>query len=165
MRKLCLLTLVLLPQLLIQASATNLFLGPLINAEWLIDNIDDVVILDSRKEIDTFSKEGHIENALLVDVNKIRIEREINGKKLTRMRPDAKSFQQFMRQHGINNDSNVVLTQRGKTPGQVAGAGTTLPPTQVLLDRGRRPVGGCGRSRGDGPAALSGQGLLDTRPV
>lgn len=102
--------------------ASNAFPGPLINAEWLASNIDDVVILDTRKELDSFTKEGHIENAILVDVNKIRIDRVIDGKKLTRMRPDSKSFQQFMRQHGINNDSKVVITHRGKTPGHVAGA-------------------------------------------
>lgn len=103
-------------------SHADFFPKPLINAEWLIDNIDNVVILDSRKELDSFTKEGHIENAILVDVNKIRIDRKVDGKILTRMRPDAKSFQKFMRTNGINNDSNIVLTHRGKTPGQVAGA-------------------------------------------
>jgi len=102
--------------------ADNYFPSPLINAEWLVNNIDGVVILDSRKELDTFTKEGHIEKAILVDVNKIRINRLIEGKELTRMRPDAKSFENFMRLHGINNDSHVVLTHRGKTPGHVAGA-------------------------------------------
>jgi len=96
--------------------------GPLINAEWLAENIEQVQILDTRKELDSFNKEGHIENAVLVDVNKIRIDREIDGKKLTRMRPDPASFQAFMRKHGINNDSQVVITHRGKTPGHVAGA-------------------------------------------
>lgn len=96
--------------------------GPLIDADWLAENIDKVQILDTRKELDTFTKEGHIENAVLVDVNKIRIEREIDGKKITRMRPDPDSFQAFMRQHGINNDSIVVITHRGKTSGHVAGA-------------------------------------------
>lgn len=122
MKKICFLTLLLFSQIYNPASATNLFPGPLINAEWLAENIDEVVILDSRKELDTFTKEGHIENAILVDVNKIRIDRVIDGKKLTRMRPDAESFQHFMRLHGINNDSHIVLTHRGKTPGQVAGA-------------------------------------------
>lgn len=104
------------------AKAENFFPSPLINADWLVNYIDKVVVLDTRKELDTFAKEGHIENAVLVDVNKIRIDREIDGKKLTRMRPDAKSFEEFMRKHGVNNNSLVVITHRGKTPGQVAGA-------------------------------------------
>ncbi len=114
--------LILVTQFVTNVLADSLFSGPLINAEWLADNIDEVVILDSRKELDTFTKEGHIENAILVDANKIRINRVIDGKKLTRMRPDAKNFQQFMRLHGINHDSQIVLTHRGKTPGHVAGA-------------------------------------------
>ena len=104
------------------ARADNFFPSPLVNADWLTNHIDDVVILDTRKELDTFSKEGHIENAILVDVTKIRIEREIEGKKLTRMRPDPKSFQGFMRKHGVNNNSQVIITHRGKTSGHVAGA-------------------------------------------
>ncbi len=94
---------------------------PLVNGEWLINNADDVLVLDVRKEIKTFA-EGHIPGAVLVDVNKIRIEREIDGKLLTRMRPDAASFEKFMRAHGVNDDSRVVLTHRGENPGNVAGA-------------------------------------------
>ncbi len=102
--------------------ADNSLPAALIDAEWLVNNFDDVVILDTRKDIDTFTTEGHIENAILVDVKKIRIDREIDGKELTRMRPDATSFQKFMRAHGINNNSQVVITHRGKKSGQVAGA-------------------------------------------
>jgi thiosulfate/3-mercaptopyruvate sulfurtransferase len=104
------------------AKAENAFPGPLINADWLVNHIDDVVVLDTRKELETFVNEGHIENAILVDVNKIRIEREIDGKKLTRMRPDATSFQHFMRKHGINNNSHVVISHRGIKPGHIAAA-------------------------------------------
>ncbi len=104
------------------ANAKSIFPKPLINAEWLVENIENVIILDTRKDLDSFNKNGHIENAIPVDVNKIRMEREIDGKKLTRMRPDPKSFETFMRDHGINNDSQIVITHEGKTPGQVAGA-------------------------------------------
>ncbi len=104
------------------AVSKNIFPNPLINAEWLVEHIDDVIVLDTRKDLDSFNKVGHIENAILVDVTKIRIEREIDGKMLTRMRPDAKTFETFMRDHGVNNDSQIVITHEGKTPGQVAGA-------------------------------------------
>lgn len=95
--------------------------GPLVNGEWLVDNRDDLLVLDVRKETGTFA-EGHIPGAFLVDVNRIRIDREIDGKTLTRMRPDSASFQKFMRAHGVNNDSRIVITHRGETPGHVAGA-------------------------------------------
>jgi len=104
------------------ANATSLFPKALINAEWLSEHIDDVIILDTRKDLESFTKNGHIENAILVDVTKIREDRIIDGKKLTRMRPEPKSFEKFMRDHGINNDSQIVITHQGKTPGQVAGA-------------------------------------------
>ncbi len=95
--------------------------GPLVDGEWLSANLDEVLVLDVRKETDTFA-EGHIPGARLVDVNLIRIERKIDNKNMTRMRPDAASFEQFMRVHGVNNDSIVVLTHRGEKPGHVAGA-------------------------------------------
>ncbi len=95
--------------------------GPLVDGEWLSANLDEVLVLDVRKETDTFA-EGHIPGARLVDVNLIRIERKIDNKNMTRMRPDAASFEQFMRAHGVDNDSIVVLTHRGEKPGHVAGA-------------------------------------------
>lgn len=106
----------------LQMAQAGYFPGPLINSDWLSEHIDEVTVLDVRKELQSFSEEGHIENAVLVDVGKIRVEREIDGKKLTRMRPDAKQFEDFMRRHGVNKKSNIVITHRGKTPGQVAGA-------------------------------------------
>lgn len=95
--------------------------GPLITGEWLVNNIDEVLVLDVRKDIKSFA-DGHIPGAILVNVKEIRIEREINDKNMTRMRPDPAGFEKFMRAHGVNNDSTVVLTHLGKTPGQVTGA-------------------------------------------
>jgi thiosulfate/3-mercaptopyruvate sulfurtransferase len=95
--------------------------GPLVNGEWLVENRDAVVVLDVRKETGTFA-DGHIPGAVPVDVTKIRIERGVEGKKLTRMRPDPASFEKFMRDHGVDDDSIVVISHPGDQPGQVAGA-------------------------------------------
>ncbi len=95
--------------------------GPLVGGEWLVENIDEVLVLDVRKEIETYAN-GHIPGAVPVDVGKIRIERQIDGKKLTRMRPDPATFERFMRAHGVNADSTVVISHPGDQPGQVAGA-------------------------------------------
>lgn len=94
---------------------------PLVSGDWLVNNVDDVLVLDVRKEVETFA-EGHIPGAVLVDVSKIRIEREVAGKKLTRMRPDPRTFEKFMRAHGVDQDSMVVISHPGDEPGQVAGA-------------------------------------------
>lgn len=102
--------------------ASDFFPSPLIKGDWLSSHIDEVLVLDVRKDLDTFNKEGHIEGAILVNQGKVRVTRKFEGKELTRMIPDQPTFQAFLHQLGVNNDSNVVLTHRGKTPGQVAGA-------------------------------------------
>jgi thiosulfate/3-mercaptopyruvate sulfurtransferase len=96
--------------------------GPLVNADWLAENLSDVVVLDVRKEIDTFASEGHISSAILVNVKKVRTTRTIDGVELTRMLPAPDYFSKFMADHGVSTDSVVVLTHRGGSAGQVAGA-------------------------------------------
>jgi len=94
----------------------------LITADWLAENLDQVKILDVRKDIDSFTKTGHIDGAVLVNVKKIRVTRVFEGVKLTRMIPDQKAFDKFIGLHGINSNDVIVLTHQGNTPGQVAGA-------------------------------------------
>ena len=96
--------------------------GPLVNAEWLAENLSDVVVLDVRKQLESFTDEGHISSAVLVNSKKVRVKRTIDGVELTRMMPAAEPFAKFMADHGVSNDSSVVITHRGETPGQVAGA-------------------------------------------
>ncbi len=98
------------------------FPSPLITADWLVEHRDGVHMLDVRKDLESFMEEGHMEGAVLVNSKDVRIQREVDGKKLTRMRQDAASFQAFMRRLGVNNNSQVVITHRGETPGQLAGA-------------------------------------------
>lgn len=104
-----------------QVPAAPALPGPLVEAAWLLENHEDVLVLDVRKDVKSYY-DGHIPGAVPVDVKKIRIDREVDGKTLINMRPDAESFQAFMRAHGVNNDSAVVITHRGLTPGQVSGA-------------------------------------------
>ncbi|HFE48738.1 MAG TPA: sulfurtransferase [Chromatiaceae bacterium] len=104
------------------AIAATALPGHLVDAEWLSAHLDEVVILDVRKETESFAKEGHIEGAILVNVKKVRVKRDIDGVSLTRMRPDKKRFEQFIARHGVDSDSTVVITHRGQKPGNVAGA-------------------------------------------
>jgi thiosulfate/3-mercaptopyruvate sulfurtransferase len=96
--------------------------GPLIDADWLLENIGHVVLLDVRKDVDSFLKEGHIEGAVLVDTRKIRVNRKKGDHELIGMLPDRKEYEHFMSTHGIGTGSTVVITARGDTPGQMAGA-------------------------------------------
>lgn len=96
--------------------------GPLVDAEWLAESLSDVIVLDVRKDLDSFVTEGHIEGAILVDAKKVRTTRVIEGVELTRMLPTQTAFENFMSQHGVSNTDTVVLTHQGLTPGQVTGA-------------------------------------------
>ncbi|MEA1889755.1 MAG: rhodanese-like domain-containing protein [Pseudomonadota bacterium] len=96
--------------------------GPLVNAEWLAENLNNVVVLDARKQVEDFAKEGHISSAVLVNVKKVRVTRTIDGVELTRMIPAAEPFAKFMSDHGVSNNSTVIITHRGETAGHVAGA-------------------------------------------
>jgi thiosulfate/3-mercaptopyruvate sulfurtransferase len=95
--------------------------GPLVDGQWLLVNRDDVLVLDARKNTASFTG-GHISVAIPVDANKIRAERQIGDGNMTRMRPDSDTFTRFMRAHGVDDDSLVVLTHRGGKPGYVTGA-------------------------------------------
>ena len=96
--------------------------APLTDSDWLSENLEHVVILDVRKDLKSFSEQGHILGAKLVDTKKIRVTRIIDGIELTRMRPDQAYFERFMSAQGVSNDSVVVITHQGQTPGDVAGA-------------------------------------------
>lgn len=66
--------------------------GSLVDADWLAENIDNVVVLDVRKEVDEFLKVGHIKGAILVNAGKVRVNKVVRDVELTRMLPDRKEF-------------------------------------------------------------------------
>lgn len=104
------------------ASAGVALPGPLISADWLSENIEDVVLLDVRKELEEYTSIGHIEGAVLVNAKKIRVNKVEKDIELTRMLPDRKAFETFMSEHGVSTDDTVVLTHGGRKPGHVTGA-------------------------------------------
>ncbi|MDH5711682.1 MAG: rhodanese-like domain-containing protein, partial [Gammaproteobacteria bacterium] len=75
--------------------------GVLVDVDWLVENIDDVKILDVRADLDSFLREGHIPGAVVVDTNKVRVTRTINGREITRLIPERKDFDNFIAGHGI----------------------------------------------------------------
>lgn len=106
----------------VSASESSTLPGPLVDAEWLADNIDNVVVLDVRKDTDSFVTEGHIEGAILVNSKMVRVKPKQGGYELTGMIPNRNQYEQFMSAHGVATDSTVVITMQGNTPGHVAGA-------------------------------------------
>ena len=85
--------------------------GPLVNTSWLKANLDNVVILDVRSDIKSFSTKprfiidkitgkqilvevgGYIPGALLVDYSKLRTNRLIRKRSISGMLPDRRAFE------------------------------------------------------------------------
>jgi len=111
--------------------------GPLVDSVWLAKNMDKVVILDVRKDIKSFTAKpaykrnkktgklklvrvgGHISGARLINYKKVRANREIDGKKVTRMLPTKADFEKLMQAAGMNKNSLVVIVSKGQSEGDV----------------------------------------------
>lgn len=107
--------------------------GPVVNAQWLSEHRDEVVVLDVRDDLKSFTEQpsfdtdaktgkktladlgGHIPGALLLDYSKVRVEREINGHKLKGMLPDKAYFQALLRDTGVAKDKPIVIVAPGET--------------------------------------------------
>nr|VFJ68059.1 MAG: thiosulfate/3-mercaptopyruvate sulfurtransferase [Candidatus Kentron sp. FW] len=119
-------------------SATTLP-GPVVDSAWLAKNIDKVVVLDVRKDVKSFEKKakgargpvnpcgpggkkskkpvngnGHIPGAVLVGLKKIFGGEKRNGKTVKVMLPKRENFEKLMQRSGVNQDSAVVITGKGK---------------------------------------------------
>lgn len=111
--------------------------GPLVDTKWLAKNIDKVVILDTRKDIKSFTAKpvfrkdkktgklklvrvaGHIPGASLVNYSKVRTNKNIDGKKVQKMLPDKKVFENIMQNAAVNKDSAIVIVTKGERYGDV----------------------------------------------
>lgn len=119
--------------------------GPLVETDWLESNLDQVVLLDVRENVDSFhqrargggglpgmqacgagSKDegpfvvtGHIPGAVLVPWKEVRAKRKEGGVELKGMRPDKQAFEELMQNSGVSSESAVVITSEGQDPKQV----------------------------------------------
>jgi thiosulfate/3-mercaptopyruvate sulfurtransferase len=114
--------------------------GPLVEAGWLADHLDEVVMLDVRRDTASFTGQtrllkkkgsgrlqilsigGHIPGARLVDYAKVRATRDIDDSEVTRMLPEAAAFETLMQDAGVDNDSIIVITSKGLTGDDVSQA-------------------------------------------
>ena len=111
--------------------------GPVVSVDWLAANQKDVVVLDVRNDPDEFTQApeysvdektgektletlgGHIAGARLVDFDKVRVSREIEGKKIDKLLPSAEQVQALMQSLGVNAGETLVITARSDDPGQL----------------------------------------------
>jgi len=96
--------------------------GPVVNADWLVDNRDQVVVLDVRKDVKSYTAKGHIPGAVLVNWKGVTSDRVVDDVELQKILPDPSSFEALMRNHGVNNDTQIVIAHPGETAYQVARA-------------------------------------------
>lgn len=113
------------------AYATNVP-GPLVETGWLAKHSKQVVILDVRKDVKSFTakpimarnkKSGklvvkkvgaHIPGAVLVNYSKIRVNRERDGMKLEKIIPLKSDFESFVQALGVDKNSSIVIVSKGE---------------------------------------------------
>lgn len=106
--------------------------GPLVETDWLAQHQGEVVMLDVRQDIRSFTAEpvykkdpktgkqirvgvnGHIPGAILVNYKQVRATRKIDGQEVTRLIPVRTDFEKLMRQSGVNRDSAIVIVSKGQ---------------------------------------------------
>ncbi|WP_455198495.1 sulfurtransferase [Kaarinaea lacus] len=122
------------------ASMAGKLPGPVVDTTWLKANIDKVVILDVRSDIKSFSENprfivdkktgkkilvqaaGHIPGALLVDYSKLRTNRVIRNRTISKMLPSKSAFEKLMQSVGVNKNDTLVIMSKGRSNGDILGA-------------------------------------------
>lgn len=111
--------------------------GPLVETAWLDKNKGDVVILEIRKDVKSFTKNpvfkknkktgksklkkvaGHIPGSILVNYKKLRSKKKINGRTVKKMMVNQEKFEKLMQSSGVNKDSAVVIVSKGEGNGDL----------------------------------------------
>jgi len=113
--------------------------GPLVETDWLAKNKNNVIILDVRKYVKSFTKKpvfkkdkksgksklkkvaGHIpgsilvnyKNSILVNYKNLRGKKKIDGRTVKKMLVSKAKFEKVMQNAGVNKDSAVVIVYKG----------------------------------------------------
>lgn len=111
--------------------------GPLVETDWLAKNKNNVVILEIRKDVKSFTKKpkfkknkktgksklkkvaGHIPGSILVNYKKLRATKTIDGRKVVKMIVSKSAFEKVLQAAGVNKDSAVVIVSKGVGNGDV----------------------------------------------
>lgn len=106
--------------------------GPLVETDWLAKNKSNVVILEIRKDVKSFTKKpvfsknrktgklklkkvaGHIPGSVLVNYKDLRATKIIDVRKVQKMRVGKVAFEKVLRKAGVNKDSAVVIVYKGE---------------------------------------------------
>ncbi len=106
--------------------------GPLVETDWLAKNQGNVVILDIRKDVKSFTKKpvfkrdkktkklklkkvaAHIPGSILVNYKNLRSNKKIDGRTVKKMIVGKAAFEKVMQDAGVNKDSAVVIVSKGE---------------------------------------------------
>jgi thiosulfate/3-mercaptopyruvate sulfurtransferase len=116
--------------------------GPLVDTAWLEQNLNQVVVLDARKDTQSFIRKssagevggvqacgasaggsavsGHIPGASLVDWKEYAVKEKVGGIELQDMVPSKADFEKLMQQSGVNQGSAVIIANSGADINEVA---------------------------------------------
>ncbi len=110
--------------------------GPLVTTEWLDANLKDVVVLDVRRDPQSFIRKaggrgevagvqacgakgggsavsGHIPGSALIEWKDLAVKQKAGDKELYDQVPDKAAFEKLMQESGVNADSAVVVVSPG----------------------------------------------------
>lgn len=114
--------------------------GPLVDSAWLAKHLNEVVVLDVRKDTKSFvmpprfavdkktkkkklaSVGGHIPGSVLVDYGKIRSKQKVGGHEYQKMLPGKQAMEALIQAHGVNQDSAIIIVSKGQNNGDMTGA-------------------------------------------
>lgn len=106
---------------------------PLVETDWLADNLEQVSIIDVRSSSHSFYANpvfeknvksgkwelvrlgGHIPGANLVLYDNVRGSEKIEGKEIKYILPGKTAFEQLMQNAGINQDSKIVVVTNSES--------------------------------------------------
>ena len=106
--------------------------GPLVETDWLAKNQDNVVILEIRKDVKSFTRKpvfkrdkktkkiklkevaGHIPGSILVNYKNLRSSKKIDGRMVKKMLVGKAAFEKVMQNAGVNKDSAIVIVSKGR---------------------------------------------------
>jgi len=103
--------------------------GPLVDPAWLNAHMNDVKVLQLSGPLKEFTTApemkdingkkvavtvtGHVPGASFVDFKAIRVERDIDGKKVKDMIPDKAAFEKLVQSWGVNKGQAIVIVPKG----------------------------------------------------
>lgn len=87
--------------------------GPVVDAQWLSANREDVVVVETGRALDQFEALGHIPGAVLVTMDEFLAQRPGLHDSISYLVPSAEAFQATVRDLGVDDGDTVVIAPAG----------------------------------------------------